>query len=89
MYRDDLEVCRQYTDPIYSLVTGVTWYMVHGVCVCMCVFVCACVCVCVCLCVCVCVCVFACLRACVCVHLGVGRVQKGSARSRLFRIVKS
>ena len=37
MYRDDLEVCRQYTDPIYSLVTGVTWYMVC-VCVCVCVY---------------------------------------------------
>ena len=34
---DDLEVCCQHPDPIYSLVTGVTWYMV---CVCVCVCVC-------------------------------------------------
>ena len=43
--RDDLQVCRQYTDIIYSLVMVATWYMV--VCVCVCVCVCACVCVCV------------------------------------------
>ena len=46
MYRDDLEVCRQYSDIIYSLVTVVIWYIVHGVCVCVCMCVCVCVCVC-------------------------------------------
>ena len=34
MYVDDFEVCRQYMNIIYTLVMGVTWYMVHGVCVC-------------------------------------------------------
>ena len=28
MCRDDLEVCRQYTDIIYSLVARIAWYMV-------------------------------------------------------------
>ena len=31
MYRDDLEVCHLYTDIIYSLVTGVAWYIVVSV----------------------------------------------------------
>ena len=42
MCRDDLEVCCQYTDIIYSLVTGGTEYIVHGMY--ECIYVCLCVC---------------------------------------------